>query len=337
MAVPIKGFGGRSYIYASELLAGPRALVGDRPGTVPMRIVVALLVSAAICYFLTLYLTAPILRLRSVAQQIAAGELSVRAEPRLELRRDELGDLVRDFNRMAEKTEHLISSQRQLLYDVSHELRSPLARMNVALDLLRGRVREDTALNRIGTDLQRLNEMIGRLLTVAKLEATSTLQAPVRVDLSELVSSVVSDADFEAQETGSRVDIVQAANLAVTGDPNLLRSAIENVLRNAVRFTRTGTAVEVVLRANGVTNANEAILAIRDHGPGVPEQELANIFRPFYRVTDARSRDSGGVGLGLAITERIVRLHGGRIRAMNDPNGGLRVEMVFPRAFRIAE
>jgi len=337
MAVPIKGSGGRSYIYASELLAGPRALVGDRPGTVPMRIVVALLVSAAVCYFLTLYLTAPILRLRSVAQQIAAGELSVRAEPRMELRRDELGDLVRDFNRVAEKTEHLISSQRQLLYDVSHELRSPLARMNVALDLLRGRVREDPALNRIGRDLQRLNEMIGRLLTVAKLEATSTLQAPVRVDLSELVSSVVSDADFEAQETGSRVVIVQAANLAVTGDPNLLRSAIENILRNAVRFTRTGTAVEVVLRTNGVMSGNEAIISIRDHGPGVPEQELANIFRPFYRVTDARSRDSGGVGLGLAITERVVHLHGGRIRAMNDPNGGLRVEMVFPRAFRITE
>jgi two-component system, OmpR family, sensor histidine kinase CpxA len=337
MAVPIEGSGGRSYIYASELLAGPRALVGDRPGAVPMRLVVALLVSGAVCYFLTLYLTAPILRLRSVAQQIAAGEFSVRAEPRMELRRDELGDLVRDFNRMADKTEHLISSQRQLLYDVSHELRSPLARMNVALDLLRGRVREDPALNRIGIDLQRLNEMIGRLLTVAKLEATSTLQASVRVDLSELVSSVVSDADFEAQETGSRVEIVQAANLAVTGDPNLLRSAIENILRNAVRFTRTGTKVEVVLRTNGVTSANEAIISIRDHGPGVPEQELTNIFRPFYRVTDARSRDSGGVGLGLAITERVVRLHGGRIQAINDPNGGLRVEMVFPRAFRIAE
>jgi two-component system sensor histidine kinase CpxA len=337
MAVPIKGSDGRSYIYASELLAGPRALVGDRPGTVPLRIVVALLVSGAVCYFLTLYLTAPILRLRSVAQQIAAGELGMRAEPRMELRRDELGDLVRDFNRMADKTEHLISSQRQLLYDVSHELRSPLARMNVALDLLRGRVREDPALIRIGIDLQRLNEMIGRLLTVAKLEATSTLQTPIRVDLSELVSSVVSDADFEAQETGSRVDIVQAANLAVTGDPNLLRSAIENVLRNAVRFTRAGTAVEVVLRTNGLTSSPEAIISIRDHGPGVPEQELVNIFTPFYRVTDARSRDSGGVGLGLAITERVVRLHGGRIRAMNDPNGGLRVEMIFPRAFRIAE
>ena len=122
MAVPVKGPDGHSYIYASELLAGPRALAGDRSGTAPIRILVALLVSGAVCYFLTRYLTTPILRLRSAAQKIAAGELSVRAEPRMELRRDELGDLVRDFNRMADKTEHLISSQRQLLYDVSHEL-----------------------------------------------------------------------------------------------------------------------------------------------------------------------------------------------------------------------
>jgi two-component system sensor histidine kinase CpxA len=337
MADRIKSSDGRAYIYASELLAGPRAMVGERPGTLPLHIVVALLVSGAVCYFLTLYLTAPILRLRSVAQQIAAGEFSVRADPSMELRKDELGDLVHDFNRMADKTEHLISSQRQLLYDVSHELRSPLARMNVALDLLRGRVHGDPALERIGIDLQRLNEMIGRLLTVAKLEATSTLQTPVQVDLSELVSSVVSDADFEAQERGSRVDIVQAADLAVQGDPNLLRSAIDNVLRNAVRFSRIGTTIEVALRSNRVTSADEAIISIRDHGPGVPEQELANIFRPFYRVTDARSRDSGGVGLGLAITERVVRLHGGRILAMNDPNGGLRVEMTFPRVFLIAE
>jgi two-component system sensor histidine kinase CpxA len=337
MAVPIKGSDGRAYIYASELLAGPRALAGERPGAAPLRVVVALLVSGVVCYFLTRYLTAPILRLRSVAQQIGAGELSVRAETTMERRRDELGDLVRDFNRMADKTEHLISSQRQLLYDVSHELRSPLARMNVALDLLRGRVRDDPALNRIGIDLQRLNEMIGRLLTVAKLEATSTLQTSVRVDLSELISSVVVDADFEAKERGNRVEIVQVSNLAIPGDPNLLRSAIENVLRNAVRFTRSGTSVEVVLRTKRVTNADQAIIAIRDYGPGVPEQELANIFRPFYRVTDARSRDPGGVGLGLAITDRVVRLHGGSIQAVNEPDGGLRVEMTFPRAFRIAE
>jgi two-component system sensor histidine kinase CpxA len=335
--VRIRRSDGRVYIYASELLAGPRALGSEYSGTVPLRIVVALLVSGAICYFLTRYLTAPILRLRSVAQQIAAGKLSMRAEPSMELRRDELGDLVRDFNRMADKTEHLISSQRQLLYDVSHELRSPLARMNVALDLLRGRVRDDPALNRIEIDLQRLNEMIGRLLTVAKLEATSILETPVQVDLSELVSSVVSDADFEAQERGSRVDIVQNARVGVLGDPSLLRSAIENVLRNAVRFTETETAVEVALRTSSAPDDDEAIISIRDHGRGLPEQELVNIFRPFYRVTDARSRDAGGVGLGLAITERVMRLHGGRVQAMNDPHGGLRVEMILPRAFSIAE
>lgn len=333
MAVPIKRSDGHSYIYASELLAGPRAAFGVNPGAVLLRGVVALFVSGIVCYFLTLYLTAPVLRLRSVARQIAAGQLSVRAEPRMESRRDELGDLVRDFNRMADKTEHLIDSQRQLLYDVSHELRSPLARMNVALDLLRGRIPEDPALNHMEADLQRLNEMIGRLLTVAKLEARSTLQTPARVNLAELVSSLASDADFEAHERGSRVDIMQAADLAVRGDPNLLRSAIENVLRNAVRFTVPGTAVEVHLRASPGVSADKAMIAIRDHGAGVPDGELANIFKPYYRVADAPDRGSRGYGLGLAITERIVRLHGGSIQAMNDPGGGLRVEMIFPRSF----
>jgi two-component system sensor histidine kinase CpxA len=302
--------------------------LGLNPGIVLLRAGLALLVSGLVCYFLTRYLTMPILRLRSAAQQITAGQLSVRAEVALELRRDEFGDLVRDFNRMASKTEGLISSQRQLLNDVSHELRSPLARMNVALDLLRRHVGDDPALNRMEIDLQRLNEMIGRLLTVAKLEAASTLQNPVRVNLSELVSSVASDAEFEAQERGSRVDVVQAADLVVPGDPNLLRSAIENVLRNAVRFTAAGTAVEVNLRASAAVGADEATIVVRDHGMGVPEEELARIFKPFYRLAD--SRDSTGAGLGLAIAERIVRLHGGRIRAMNEAGGGLSVEIVLP-------
>src|SRR5258708_10424898 len=158
-------------------MAGPKAACGPNRMIVLWRGGVALLVCGLVCSFLTLYRTTHIRRLRTVAQQITAGQLSVRADLRMELRRDELGDLVRDFNRMANKTEHLISSQRQLLYDVSHELRSPLARMNVALDLLRGRVREDPALNRMEIDLQRLNERIGRLLTVAKLDTTSTLHS----------------------------------------------------------------------------------------------------------------------------------------------------------------
>lgn len=327
MAVLIRRPGGPPYIYASELLAGPRAAFGMAPGIVLLRAGVALLVSGFVCYLLTLYLTTPILRLRSVAQRITAGQLSVRAEPRMESRHDELGYLVRDFNRMAEKSEHLISSQRQLLYDVSHELRSPLARMNVAIDLLRGRVGEDPALNRIEIDLQCLNDLIGRLLTVAKLEASASLPVRVQVDLSELVSSVASDAAFEAHERGSRVEIVEAAELMLLGDPNLLRSAIENVLHNAVRFTPPETAVEVSLQPIGAT---EAIITVRDHGPGVPQDDLPNIFKPFYRAAASPSYDSAGSGLGLSITERIVLLHGGRIRATNDRNGGLRVEIILP-------
>ena len=234
---------------------------------------------------------------------------------------------------MASKTENLISSQRQLMYDVSHELRSPLARMNVALDLLHRRVGEDSALRHMETDLQRLNAMITRLLTVAKLDAANALQSRVRVNLTELVSSIAVDAEFEAQEKGNRVVVVPEADLVVLGDPNLLRSAVENVLRNAMRYTRPGTSVEVFLQTTQAISSNEAIIAVRDHGNGVPEDELTNIFKPFYRVTDAPSSKFIGAGLGLAITERIVALHQGRIRAINEPGGGLRIEMVFPRLF----
>jgi two-component system, OmpR family, sensor histidine kinase CpxA len=150
------------------------------------------------------------------------------------------------------------------------------------------------------------------------------------VNLSELVRSIASDAEFEAQEKGTKVVVTSTTNLAVLGDPNLLRSAVENVLRNAMRYTRPGTAVEVALQAASAANHNEVLILIRDHGKGVPENELGNIFKSFYRVPDAPEH-MGGSGLGLAITERIVTLHGGRIRAVNEPDGGLRVEMIFPR------
>lgn len=334
MAVPLKRSSGPNYIYASELVAGPRAALGTDPGIVLMRGGVALTVSGLVCYFLALYLTAPILRLHAAALQITGGQLSVRAERRMELRRDEFGDLVRAFNQMADKTEHLISSQRQLVYDVSHEVRSPLARLNVCLDLLRRRGCDDSALDRMENDLRRLNEMIGRLLTVAKLEATSSLQTPIQIDLNSLVESVVGDAAFEAQEKGIQFEVAQTADLFVEGEPTLLRSAIENVLRNAIRYTLTGTTVDVSLGADPALSINEAILVIRDHGPGVPQTELTNIFEPFYRVSDSRSQETGGVGLGLAIAERVVRLHGGSIRALNVPGGGLQVAMRFPRVLR---
>ncbi len=333
IAVFVTGPDGRTFIYASELLAGPGAAFGMSPEVVLLRAGVAFIVSGLVCYFLTRYLTAPILRLRAVAQLISAGQLGMRAEAKLELRRDEFGDLVRDFNLMASKSENLISSQRQLMYDVSHELRSPLARMNVALDLLHRRIGDDSAIKHMETDLQRLNEMIARLLTVAKLDAANALQNRARVNLTELVSSIAVDAEFEAQEKGNRVVVVPQADLVVLGDPNLLRSAVENVLRNAMRYTAPGTVVEVILQTNNAIRSNEAIISVRDHGKGVPENELTNIFKPFYRVTDGRASESTGAGLGLAITERIVTLHEGRIRAINEPGGGLRIEIVFPRLF----
>ncbi len=333
IAAFVAGPDGRTFIYASELLSGPGAAFGMSPEVVVSRAVVAFIVSGFVCFFLTRYLTTPILRLRAVAQLISAGQLGMRAEAKLESRRDEFGDLVRDFNLMASKTENLISSQRQLMYDVSHELRSPLARMNVALDLLRRRVGEDSAVRHMETDLQRLNKLITRLLTVAKLDAAPGLEYHVRVNLSELVSSIAVDAEFEAQEKGNRVVVVPETDLIVLGDPSLLRSAVENVLRNAMRHTRPGTAVEIALQATETIGTNEAIIAVRDHGNGVPEDELTKIFKPFYRVTDAQASDSTGAGLGLAITERIVTLHQGRIRAINEPGGGLRIEMVLPRLF----
>jgi two-component system sensor histidine kinase CpxA len=335
IAAFVTGPDGRTFIYASELLSGPGAAFGMSPEVVLFRAGVAFIVSGLVCFFMTRYLTAPILRLRAVAQLISAGQLGMRAESNLESRRDEFGDLVRDFNLMASKTEDLISSQRQLMYDVSHELRSPLARMNVALDLLRRRVGEDSAIRHMETDLQRLNKLISRLLTVAKLDAANALQSRIRVNLSELVSSIAVDAEFEAQEKRNRVVVVPKADLVVLGDPNLLRSAVENVLRNAMRYTRAGTAVEVVLQASQ-TGPNEAMIAVRDYGNGVPEDELTNIFKPFYRVTDGRAPESGGAGLGLAIADRVVKLHDGGIRAINEPGGGLRVEMVFPRLIETA-
>lgn len=329
IAVRLRRPGAPRYIYASELLAGPRAAFGINPGVVLSRAVVALVVSGLICYFLALYLTRPILRLRSVAQRITAGDLSVRARPEIELRSDELGSLAKDFNRMADRTEHLISSQRQLLYDVSHELRSPLTRMSVALDLLRGRIGDDVAISRIEIDLHRLNGLIGRLLTVAKLEATSAGPRTARVDLSNLVASIAADADFEAKERGSSVEVVQTVALTTLGDASLLRSAIENVVRNAVRFAPPGTPVEISLAAR---NNTEAILTVRDHGSGVPEDQVADIFKPFFRASGEDSGDSSGAGLGLAITQRIVLLHGGQVRAANSPDGGLRVEITLPLA-----
>jgi len=246
-------------------------------------------------------------------------------------RRDEIGGLVRDFDGMAERLETLVNEQNRLLNDISHELRSPLARLNVALGLARQRTGPDaiSVLARIELESTRLEEMIDRLLTLSRLEAGQALLDRTSLRLGELIQEIVKDADFEAQSRHCHVRYDLAREAEVTGSPSLLRSAIENVVRNAMRYTREGSDVDVSLEVE--TNSPEtAVIRVSDHGPGVPEAALDKLFRPFFRVDDARGRQTGGSGLGLAITDRAVRLHGGTVSAANQPGGGLCVEIRLP-------
>jgi len=303
-------------------------------GSVPNRYHVAwgfaLLVSGGICYLLTRYLTAPILRLRAAARRLAEGELTARAD--MKPRRDEIGDLVRDFNFMAGRIEELVTSQRQLLSDISHELRSPLARVNATLGVARQRLGDNPLFDRIERDTGRLDEMIGRLLTLARIEMTTTPPEMRLTDLRGLLSEIVADAQLEARERNCRVELVSGDSCDAQANADLLRSAVENIVRNAIRYTAPGTAVDVRLDCGHRDNGDVAIVSVADRGPGLPTTELANIFRPFYRVADARDRESGGVGLGLAIAERVARAHGGSVAAENRAGGGLEVVLKVMRA-----
>lgn len=285
-----------------------------------------LLTGVILCWILARYLTSPIMKLRQATNKLAAGDLSARVARKVGKRRDEIGDLAHDFDAMAERIETLVLSQQRLNRDISHELRSPLARMNVALEIAKQRTKPETApmLQRIESESQRLNDMISRLLALSRLETGSENIELRELNLKTLVEQVSSDADFEANAKGKRVVVKRSDDCRVLGNDSLLRSAVENVLRNAVRYTREGTEVEVSL-SNG---SDKAAIRVLDHGEGVPESELANLFRPFYRVGEARDRGSGGTGLGLAIAQQAILAHKGSIKAINEGDG-LLVEIVL--------
>ena len=287
-----------------------------------------ILTGGLFCYWLARYLTSPVTKLRAATRELAKGNLSARVVPTLKGRRDELASLAADFDEMAEKIETLVNSQRRLLGDISHELRSPLARLNVALELARQRsgAEATTALERIQREAELLNEMIGQLLALTRLESGAEEVRKTEFDLSTLVREIVMDADFEARARKRSVKLESPERCLLVGNEQLLRRAIENVVRNAVQYTAEGTEVNVALACS----EQSAVITVRDHGPGVPENALGEIFKPFYRVDEARDRDAGGVGLGLAIAERAVRLHGGTVDAANAAGGGLVVTMRLP-------
>ncbi len=326
VAVPIQGAHQDRYIYVTESPVGPRAAVDTNLGAVAVRCLVALLVPGLICYLLTRCLTSSGVRLREATQQLAEGNLRTRADARMSLRRDELGFLVGDFNAMAERLEGLVDGQRQLIYDISHELRTPLTRLNVALDIGRGRKGDDQAFDQMQQDLERMNQMIERLLTLAKLDAAAAAVPFEVFNLTDLVASIVHSAGFELHERSDKITMDSDEVFQVRGDTELLQSAIENVIRNAIRYNNSEEPVQVALERM----ESFVRITVRDHGPGVPSQSLQRIFEPFYRVADDRDRRTGGTGLGLAITERAVRMHGGKVDAVNETPHGLAVRILLP-------
>jgi two-component system sensor histidine kinase CpxA len=324
--------GKHRYTVVLGLPPGPRVFIGPR-GVPFTGLLIGVITSGLVCYLLSWYLTKPIVRLRTATRQLAAGDLTTRTGARARSGRDEVAGLMRDFDAMAERIETLLKAQSRLLNDISHELRSPLARLNVALGLARQRSHTDSAdmLDRIETEASRLNELIGRILTLARLEDGEQLVPQTPVPLDELVASVVEDAEFEAQARNCHVHgEIPEGDWSVRGNASLLHSAVENVIRNAIRYTQEKSAVEVELRSEAQGGVSEAVLRVSDSGPGVPASSLSKLFMPFYRLDDARGRQTGGVGLGLAITERAVRFHGGKVSAYNRLTGGLTVEIRLP-------
>lgn len=322
----------------AELRPGPPPaglLAGrPRPGARPwllrplyLTLLAGGLVSLVFAAALAWYFARPIRSLRQAFDQAANGQLGTRVGPRLAGRRDELADLGRDFDRMAGQLQQLLEGQRRLLHDVSHELRSPLARLQAATDLLAQQPeRAAEFIERIERESARMDRLVGELLTLARLDAGIAPRQRERVELAELVANVAEDAAFEGQQRGCRIVTEGDSGAVLHGDRELLHRALENVVRNALRHSPDGGLVRITSRAGSQPGWLE--IRVDDEGPGVPEAELEQIFAPFVRSAGAQSQ--AGYGLGLAITSRVMRLHGGQASAENRAGGGLSVRLMLP-------
>ena len=318
--------------YALILLPKPSGRLLGLFGGMSIRftiLMVALVVSALVCFLLARYISTPIRRLRSATQALSSGELSTRSQPSgAGTRRDELGLLEREFDRMAQRIQELLHSKQELLRNISHEFRTPLTRLQVAMDLAERRSGGEfsSEFDRIRREAANLDALIEQVMQVSRLDSEHRGLASEPVDLDALLSEVVADARFETTEQSIRIGRVDAIEARL--DSRLMRSAIENVVRNALHHAGEHSAVEVSL----VHERNKALLSVRDHGKGVPAADLEGIFEPFVRVDRARDRSTGGYGLGLAIARQVVEAHAGTISAENAEGGGLLVQFSLPVA-----
>ncbi len=300
----------------------------DRDGRLPLpwiHVLAGLLASLAFSVGLAWYVVKQIGHLRQAFSAVAAGKLNTRVRARMGRRRDEFSDLGDDFDSMTGQLEALISAQRRLLHDISHELRSPLARLQAAIGLVRQNPKQlEDMLERLEREITRLDELVDEVLTIARLDSGLPSAHNQTFDLLALLDDVVGDAQFEAEALHKCVKYRSNGEALITGRADLLARAVENVVRNAIRYTPDNQCVEV----EGVCQHGQVHITVRDRGPGVAESELDSIFQPFYR---SPSNPTGtGYGLGLAIARRAVESHGGQIRARNRVEGGLQVDIQLP-------
>lgn len=295
----------------------------------------AIPVSALVTFIFSYLLTKPVRALRDAFRRFSAGDMSVRLRVSRSPLRDwggaDIRTLMVDFNEMADRIQALIEAHKTLVRDVSHELRSPLARLNVALELAREEIGEPiAALDRVELESSRLNTLIGELLSLSLMESIQQVPQSRVLSMGDLVEDLLPDLIFEADARGCQVVHVQKGPTSVLGNAELLRRALENVIRNAIRYTPAGKTIEIQSYEEQTIEKSTVVTRIYDNGPGVPEESLTAIFRPFYRLDAARRPTTGGFGVGLAIAERAVQLHRGTIQARNQSSGGLCVELRLP-------
>jgi signal transduction histidine kinase len=278
--------------------------------------------TSVLCWLASVGVVSPIRRIAATIALFGQGDLTARVRTK---RHDEIGQLGRSFNQMAERLERLIVSERRLLGDISHELRSPLARLKFAVKLARTSQDNGAALDRIERDVDRITSLVADIVEITFIEGGAAVQDTGIVRAGEIIDEVVRDCSLEAQFRGCSIEVSGKMNGEILGSRELLRRAIENVLRNGIRYSPQRSAIRLTI----TENEREATIEVRDFGPGVPEEALARIFDPFFRVEEARNANGGGSGMGLSIAKRAVQLHHGTIAAAN-ASPGLRVKIAIP-------
>ena len=307
------------------------ALFAFRPGSVWLILMIAMPLSVFLSILIAKYLVTPLRSFERAGKQLAEGDLSVRIASSLGKRGDEIADFAGTFDQMAVQIETLVRSHKELLRDVSHELRSPLARVHAALSLARQRTRGavDIELDRIELEIDRLNSLIEKLLTFARLDARQSGVEKEPLDLGDILADVVDDTRIEARADEKRIVLSQTDGLELVGDPYLLASCFENIIRNAVHHAPRDTVIDVsVSRSAG--NPDYCEITVRDHGAGVADADLGSIFDPFVKLDQADSTIANGAGIGLAIARKVVLLHNGDIAARNAAGSGLVVSVRLP-------